>query len=186
MAPSRLASPLHESGSMPRSTRRAPGLRYHFSGIAGAGMSPLASLMRLRGHSVQGSDRSLDQGKNAQVAASLRALGIEIHPHDGTAVTSAIDRFVHSTAVEASTPEMRAAEALGIARLLAAAGLSVARMWGIHSVTGLLPSTLLHRRRLPAVVRPVYAALCAVDRWVTRVPGARGLASSLVVLAAKR
>jgi SAM-dependent methyltransferase len=82
--------------------------------------------------------------------------------------------------------ELRLFTAPALTRLLAAAGLSVARMWGIHSATGLLPSTLLHRRRLPAVVRPVYAALCAVDRWVTRVPGARGLASSLVVLADKR
>ena len=71
-------------------------------------------------------------------------------------------------------------------RLLDGAGLAVARTWGIHSATGLLPSTLLHRRRLPAGVRPLYAALCAVDRWVTRVPGARGLASSLVVLARRR
>lgn len=69
--------------------------------------------------------------------------------------------------------------------LLSTAALSIARTWGIHSATGLLPSTLLHRPRLPGVARPVYAALCAVDRWVTRVPGARGLASSLVVLARK-
>jgi SAM-dependent methyltransferase len=73
-----------------------------------------------------------------------------------------------------------------VGRLLDAAGLAVARTWGIHSATGLLPSTLLHRHRLPAGVRTVYAALCAVDRWVTRIPGARGLASSLVVLAVKR
>ena len=73
-----------------------------------------------------------------------------------------------------------------LGRLLDAAGLAVARTWGVHSATGLLPSTLLHRRRLPSAVRPVYAALCAVDRWLTRVPGARGLASSLVVLALRR
>jgi SAM-dependent methyltransferase len=70
--------------------------------------------------------------------------------------------------------------------LLDASGLAVARTWGIHSVTGVVPSTLLHRRRLPAGVRPLYAALCAVDRWMTRVPGARGLASSLVMLALRR
>ncbi|MGH6692329.1 MAG: Mur ligase domain-containing protein, partial [Gammaproteobacteria bacterium] len=28
--------------------------RYHFSGVAGAGMNPLARLMRARGHQVQG------------------------------------------------------------------------------------------------------------------------------------
>jgi SAM-dependent methyltransferase len=71
-------------------------------------------------------------------------------------------------------------------RLLDGSGLAVARTWGIHSATGLLPSTLLHRRRLPAGLRPLYAALCTVDRWVTRVPGARGLASSLVLLALRR
>jgi hypothetical protein len=58
-------------------------------------------------------------------------------------------------------------------------------MWGVHSATGLLPSTVLHRPRLPGALRAVYAALCAVDGWVTRLPAARGLASSLVVLARK-
>jgi len=97
---------------MPRSTRGA--VQYHFSGIAGAGMNPLAQLMRHRGHRVQGSDRSLDQGKNQELAARMRRLGIDLRPHDGSAVVARIDRFVHSTAVEADTPEMRAARALGI------------------------------------------------------------------------
>src|SRR2546426_5726602 len=86
-------------------------MRYHFSGVAGAGMNPLASLVRARGHHVQGSDRSFDQGKNQEIAARLRLLGIQLAPHDGTAVTRAIDRFVYSAAVEADTPEMRAAGA---------------------------------------------------------------------------
>ena len=76
-------------------------------------MNPLARLMRARGHGVQGSDRAFDQGKNADLAASLRALGVESRPQDGGAVTAASDRFVYSTAVEAETPEMRAARALG-------------------------------------------------------------------------
>jgi UDP-N-acetylmuramate--alanine ligase len=84
-------------------------VRYHFSGIAGAGMSPLAQLMRAHGHEVQGSDRSIDQGRSQDVAARLRALGITLHPQDGSAIGRAIDRFVYSTAVEADTPEMRAA-----------------------------------------------------------------------------
>jgi SAM-dependent methyltransferase len=70
-------------------------------------------------------------------------------------------------------------------RLLTAAGLSSTTTWGVHSATGLLPSTVLHRPRLPGTLRRVYAALCAVDGWVTRVPPAQGLASSLVVLARK-
>src|SRR5256884_7993347 len=91
-------------------------MRYPFSGVAGAGMNPLASLVRARGHDVQGSDRSFDQGKNQDIAARLRLLGIQLAPHDGTAVTRAIDRFVYSAAVEADTPEMRAAGARRPAR----------------------------------------------------------------------
>src|SRR5258708_26957111 len=89
-------------------------MRYPSPGVAGAGMSPLAGLLRARGHQVQGSDRALDQGRAPDIARHLQALGIRLVPHDGTAVTRAIDRFVHSTAVEADTPEMRAAQALGL------------------------------------------------------------------------
>jgi UDP-N-acetylmuramate--alanine ligase len=88
--------------------------RYHFSGIAGAGMNPLARLMRARGHEVQGSDRSLDHGKNRDVAEALRRLGITLWPQDGSAVTAAVDRLAYSTAVESDTPELRAARELGI------------------------------------------------------------------------
>ena len=162
MASSRLASALHEATPMPRSRRPTPHLRYHFSGIAGAGMSPLAALMRLRGHIVQGSDRSLDQGKNAVVAASLRALGIEIYPQDGAAVTATVDRFVHSTAVEAATPEMRAATALGLIRLTRPAllaevvgegrpGVAIAGTSGKSTITGML-AWLLREARMPATV----------------------------------
>ena len=162
MASSRLASPLHDPAVMPRSALPPRGPRYHFSGIAGAGMSPLAALMRLRGHPVQGSDRSLDQGKNAEVAATLRALGIELHPHDGSAVTAAVDRFVHSTAVEATTPEMRAAAALGLARLTRPAllaeivgagrpGVAIAGTSGKSTITGML-AWLLREARVPATV----------------------------------
>lgn len=91
--------------------------RYHFSGIVGSGMNPLARLMRARGHDVQGSDRALDRGHQADLAARLRALGIRLLPHDGTALTPAISRFVYSTAVEADTPEMRAARALDLPRV---------------------------------------------------------------------
>src|SRR5262249_7983495 len=91
--------------------------RYHFSGVAGAGMNPLAQLVRARGHDVQGSDRSFDQGKSPELAARLRGLGIALHAQDGSAVRPGLDRFVYSTAVEDDTPEMRAACALGIERI---------------------------------------------------------------------
>ena len=89
--------------------------RYHFSGVGGAGMSPLARLMRARGHAVQGSDRAFDAGKNREAADTLRAAGVELVPHDGSGITGVIDHFVFSTAVEEETPEMRAARARGLA-----------------------------------------------------------------------
>ena len=77
-------------------------------------MGPLACLMKARGHAVQGSDRAFDQGKKQEIAAELSRLGIELAPQDGRAVTAAIDRFVYSAAVEADTPELRAARALSL------------------------------------------------------------------------
>jgi len=137
-------------------------LRYHFSGVAGAGMGPLACLMRSRGHAVQGSDRAFDQGKKEEVAGPLRRLGIELGPHDGSAVTAAINRFVYSAAVEADTPEMRAARALGIdcvprPRLLAEVvncatpGVAVAGTSGKSTIVGML-GWLLREARVPSTV----------------------------------
>jgi UDP-N-acetylmuramate--alanine ligase len=124
-------------------------VRYHFSGIAGVGMNPLAQLMRARGHIVQGSDRSFDQGKNLEVAERLTALGIEVKPQDGSAVTPNLDRFIYSTAVEAETPEVRAARGYGIERvprpaLLAEVvdaghpGVAIAGTSGKSTITGMV------------------------------------------------
>ncbi len=124
-------------------------MQYHFSGIAGAGMNPLAQLMRAWGHAVQGSDRGFDQGRNAELAARLRDQGITILPQDGSAVTAAIDRFVYSAAVEQDTPEVRAAVHLGLERLArpallaevinrAATGIAVSGTSGKSTVTGMI------------------------------------------------
>src|SRR5213593_453068 len=124
-------------------------MRYHFSGVAGAGMGPLACLMRARGHEVQGSDRAFDLGKKQEIAAPLRRLGIELARHDGTAVTSAIDRFVYSAAVEADTPELRAARTLGIDCLprpqllaevvnTASSGVAIAGTSGKSTIVGMI------------------------------------------------
>ncbi len=123
--------------------------RYHFSGIAGAGMGPLACLVQARGHVVQGSDRAFDQGKKQEIAAQLRRFGIELAPQDGKAVTAAITRFVYSTAVEADTPEMRAARALGLECLprpqllaeivnTATPGVAIAGTSGKSTIVGML------------------------------------------------
>jgi len=50
--------------------------------------------------------RSFELRKNGDLEARLLGLGIELKPQDGSAVTSAIDRFVYTSAVEADTPEM--------------------------------------------------------------------------------
>jgi UDP-N-acetylmuramate--alanine ligase len=112
-------------------------------------MNPLARLVRARGHVVQGSDRSFDQGKNGDVAARLAALGIAVRPHDGSAVTADLDRFVYSTAVEAETPEARAARALGLERVPRPAllaeivdagrpGVAIAGTSGKSTITGMV------------------------------------------------
>lgn len=137
-------------------------LRYHFSGIAGAGTGPLARLMRARGHQVQGSDRSFDQGKSGDLAAALAALGIELVAQDGRAVAPGIDRFVHSTAVEAETPELRAARALGLELVTRPAllaevvkagrpGVAIAGTSGKSTVTGMV-AWLLREAGRPATV----------------------------------
>jgi len=66
-------------------------------------------------------------------------------------------------------------------RRLAAAGLHAERAWGIHAVTNLIPSTVLHRPRLPRALVMVYRLLRVVDTAIA--PAA--LANSLVLLAVK-
>ncbi len=129
--------------------------RYHFSGVAGQGMNPLARLMRAWGHDVQGSDRAFDQGKQRDLAATLTSLGIRLVPQDGTAVTADLQRFVYSTAVESDTPEVRAARSFEIERvprpaLLAevvnggAPGVAIAGTSGKSTVTGMIGWILRH------------------------------------------
>src|SRR5215471_7202829 len=112
-------------------------------------MNPLAQLMRARGHAVQGSDRSFDQGLNGDIAARLASLGITIRAQDGSAVTADLDRFAYSTAVEAETPEFRAARTLGLPRVARPAllaevvdaghpGVAIAGTCGKSTVTGML------------------------------------------------
>ena len=137
-------------------------LRFHFSGIAGSGMSPLARLLRAWGHDVQGSDRSFDQGKNERLAAAFRELGIALYPQDGRAIREGLDRFVYSTAVEADTPEMRAARRLGVPMIAcpallaelvntAAPGVAVAGTSGKSTIVGMV-AWLVARSGLPATV----------------------------------
>jgi hypothetical protein len=67
--------------------------------------------------------------------------------------------------------------------MVEAAGLRPGRIWGVHGVTNVIPSTLLHRQRLPAILAPLYTGLCALDRRLERTAAGRILANSAVLLA---
>lgn len=69
--------------------------------------------------------------------------------------------------------------------MLAAGGLAIRRSWGIHMLTNVIPSTVLHRERLGRVTGALYRGLCAIDDRLRRLGLARGLANSLVLLAVK-
>src|SRR5205085_11280225 len=59
---------------------------YFFCGIGGSGMTPLALIVQARGSHVEGSDRALDQGRNAERFEFLRARGVLLHPQDGSGI----------------------------------------------------------------------------------------------------
>jgi UDP-N-acetylmuramate--alanine ligase len=95
---------------------------YFFVGVGGSGMLPLALILRDKGFEVEGSDRSLDQGRTAPKFAFLRARGIALHPQDGSGVKSADQIVVASAAVEATVPDIVAAKRAG-ARVMTRAAL---------------------------------------------------------------
>lgn len=68
-------------------------------------------------------------------------------------------------------------------RLLTRAGLIPVRTWGIHSVTNVIPSTVLHRPRPGRALGALFRGLCALDDVLGRRAPGRALANSLVVLA---
>jgi UDP-N-acetylmuramate--alanine ligase len=95
---------------------------YFFCGIGGSGMLPLALILKAKGCTVAGSDRSLDQGRTAQKFAYLRARGIALFPQDGSGVTNLDTVVVTSAAVESTVPDVEAARRIG-ARLMSRAEL---------------------------------------------------------------
>ena len=52
--------------------------RYFFCGIGGSGMLPLALILLDQGHTIEGSDRSLDQGRTPAKFDYLRSKGIRL------------------------------------------------------------------------------------------------------------
>ncbi|MEG3083322.1 Mur ligase family protein [Sphingomonas sp. PB2P12] len=87
-----------------------------FVGIGGSGMMPLAMILAGRGATVAGSDRNLDQGRVPAKFDDLAAKGVALFPQDGSGIVSADQLVIASAAIEATVPDMVAAEALGCAR----------------------------------------------------------------------
>jgi UDP-N-acetylmuramate--alanine ligase len=134
---------------------------YFFCGIGGSGMLPLALILRAKGCTVAGSDRSLDQGRTAQKFAFLRARGITLFPQDGSGVTNPNTVVVISAAVENTVPEvarrigaklMTRAELLAQLFNAAAASIGVAGTSGKSTTTGMIGWILSATGRDPTVM----------------------------------
>lgn len=69
--------------------------------------------------------------------------------------------------------------------MLHAAGLRPLRWWGIHTVTNVIPSTVLHRDRLGPLLGAAFRRLSAADAWLGRFAPVQRLANSLVILSEK-
>jgi UDP-N-acetylmuramate--alanine ligase len=136
---------------------------YFFCGIGGSGMLPLALILREQGRVVEGSDRSLDQGRTADKFAFLRRRGIRLHPQDGSGLTRGNQILVTSAAVEATVPDVQAARRIGVplmtragllARLFNAAErrVAVGGTSGKSTTTGMIGWILHHAGLEPTVV----------------------------------
>jgi UDP-N-acetylmuramate--alanine ligase len=88
---------------------------YFFCGVGGSGMTPLALIIQARGGRVEGSDRALDQGRNAERFDFLRARGVLLHPQDGSGISRSSQILVTSAAVEETVPDVQAARRIGAA-----------------------------------------------------------------------
>jgi UDP-N-acetylmuramate--alanine ligase len=93
----------------------SPDKAYFFCGIGGSGMLPLALIVQACGFSVEGSDRSLDQGRTSAKFDFLRSRGVTLHPQDGSGVTGSRQTLVASGAVEETVPDIQAARRVGAA-----------------------------------------------------------------------
>ena len=136
---------------------------YFFCGIGGSGMTPLALIVQAGGGRVEGSDRALDQGRNAAKFDFLRARGVRLHPQDGSGVRRADQILVTSAAVEDTVPDVQAARRIGAAvttraRLLAelfnasGCGIGVAGTSGKSTTTGMIGWILQRAGRNPTIM----------------------------------
>lgn len=136
---------------------------YFFSGVGGSGMLPLALILRGKGVTVAGSDRSLDQGRLGAKFEYLKAQGIALFPQDGSGITSADQILVRSAAVEDTVGDVVAAKRVGaedlkrpqlLAELFNAAPvrIGVAGTSGKSTTTGMIAWVLYRAGRDPTVM----------------------------------
>lgn len=85
-----------------------------FSGIAGSGVSAIASFMADKGNSIYGSDRAFDLNPDHPLKKTFQSKKITIVPQDGKGLDRSFDLAVFSTAVETDRPEVLKARELGI------------------------------------------------------------------------
>ncbi|MEN3748336.1 Mur ligase family protein [Sphingomonas sp. HF-S3] len=136
---------------------------YFFVGIGGSGMMPLAMILAGQGATVAGSDRSLDQARLPAKFDDLKSRGVALFPQDGSGIVSADQIVVASAAIEATVPDMIAADRVGAARLsraellaslfnAAAVPIGVAGTSGKSTVTGMIGWILHACGRDPTVM----------------------------------
>jgi UDP-N-acetylmuramate--alanine ligase len=141
----------------------SPDRAYFFCGIGGSGMLPLALILQARGFLIDGSDRSLDQGRTASKFDFLRSKGVKLHPQDGSGVSNPLQTVVASGAVEETVPDIQAARRVGAATMTRAELLSeifnaapfaigVAGTSGKSTTTGMIGWILHHAGRSPTVM----------------------------------
>ncbi len=139
------------------------GKSFFFVGIGGSGMMPLAMILAGQGATVAGSDRSLDQDRLPAKFDQLRAMGIALFPQDGSGIISADQIVIASAAIEATVPDMIAADRVGATRMSRAQLLSdlfnaapqaigVAGTSGKSTVTGMIGWMLQALGRNPTVM----------------------------------
>jgi len=80
-------------------------------------------------------------------------------------------------------PRLRLFTDCELGAMLEGAGLRLEQTWGIHAVTNVMPSPILHRPRLSVALRPLYRALRAVDSRVGSSRPLRAIAAHGVTLA---
>lgn len=135
---------------------------FFFCGIGGIGMSSIALYLKRAGHTVFGSDRSFDAKDNSIRRLCLERSGIRLFPQDGSGVSSQVDTFVVSTAVEDHILDVQKAKQLGLsikkrAQVLAHIlhehrGIAVGGTSGKTTVTAMIGHILYETGRDPVMI----------------------------------